>query len=191
MTGSRDWHDVLAEHTRVIAALAGSAEVLERVAAAVVECGRAGGKVLLCGNGGSAADAQHIAAELTGRFKQERAAFPAIALSTDTSALTAIANDYAFERVFARQVEALANSGDLLWAISTSGSSPNVLAAARAAKARSAHVIGFTGAGGGVLAPLCDLLFAAPHTASDRIQEAHQLAYHFICERVESALLSA
>lgn len=185
----RDWHAVLAEHTQVIAALATAGDVLDRVVDALLCCRRNRGKVLILGNGGSAADAQHIAAELTGRFKAERPAFPALALTTDTSALSAIGNDLGFERVFARQVEALAVRGDVLWALSTSGDSPNVLAAVRAARERQAFVVGFTGAGGGALAPLCDLAFRAPHSCSDRIQEAHQLAYHYVCERVEAALV--
>ncbi|MEP0845853.1 MAG: SIS domain-containing protein [Phycisphaerae bacterium] len=185
----RDWHAALAEHTQVLAALASAGDVLDRIVDALLCCRRNRGKLLILGNGGSAADAQHIAAELTGRFKAERPAFPALALTTDTSALTAIGNDLGFERVFARQVEALAARGDALWALSTSGDSPNVLTAVRAARERQVFVVGFTGAGGGALAPLCDLVFRAPHTSSDRIQEAHQLAYHYVCERVEAAIV--
>lgn len=187
----RDWHAVLAEHTQVVASLAAAGQTLDAAASLLCDCLRAGGKVLICGNGGSAADAQHIAAELVGRFRRSRAALPAIALTTDTSTLTAVANDLAFEQVFARQVEALARRGDVLWGLSTSGQSPNVLAAARAARTCGCRVIGFTGAGGGALAELCDVVFRAPHAASDRIQEAHQLAYHYVCERVEAAWAGA
>ncbi len=183
----RSWNDVIAEHRRVCDALAGAQQQIERCIDMLLECLRAGGRILIAGNGGSAADAQHIAAELTGRFRLERQALPAIALSTDTSALTAIGNDYGFERVFARQIEALARAGDVVWLLSTSGNSANILSAAQAATERGATVIGFTGQSGGKLAPLCKVAFCAPHTMSDRIQEAHALAYHYICERVEEA----
>lgn len=183
----RDWHAVLDEHTQVVAALAGAGAVLDEIAAAISACFRSGGKLLLCGNGGSAADAQHIAAELVGRFQHDRAALPAIALTTDTSVLTAIGNDYGFERVFARQVEALARRNDVLWALSTSGRSPNVLAAAEAARSIGCRVVAFTGGNGSPLADLSDLSYCVPHEHSDRIQEAHLLAYHYVCERVEAA----
>jgi D-sedoheptulose 7-phosphate isomerase len=182
---SRNWIDVLREHEQVIAGLTDQAAVLDRIAAAIAECLRSGRRVYTLGNGGSAADAQHIACELLGRFKRERTALPAIALTTDTSTLTAIANDLGYEHVFARQVEALVQPGDVVWALSTSGDSVNVLAAARAAAARGAILIGFTGQCGGKLAGSCTHLLRAPHTSSDRVQEAHGLAYHYICERVE------
>lgn len=184
----RDWPTVLREHQQVIAALADQGLVLDSIAAVIAECLRSGRRAYTLGNGGSAADAQHIACELLGRFKRERAALPALALSTDTSTLTAIANDLGYERVFARQIEGLVQPGDVVWALSTSGDSPNVLEAVRAAAARGATVIGFTGQSGGKLADLCAHVFRAPHTSSDRIQEAHGLAYHYICEQVEAAL---
>ncbi len=182
---NRTWTDVLREHQQVIGGLADQAAVLDRIAETIVECLRSGRRVYTLGNGGSAADAQHIACELLGRFKRERTALPAIALTTDTSTLTAIANDLGYERIFARQIEALVQPGDVVWALSTSGDSPNVLEAVRVAAARGAVLVGFTGQSGSRLADLCSHAFRAPHTASDRIQEAHVLAYHYICERVE------
>lgn len=150
----------------------------------------AGGKILIAGNGGSAADAQHIAGELIGRFLHDRAPIPAIALSTDTSVLTCVANDYSFDQVFVRQVDALINPNDLFWAISTSGNSPNILLAAESAKNRNATVIAFTGRTGGQLTALTDVLFTAPADRTDRIQELHILAYHIICQLVEQRLLT-
>jgi len=147
----------------------------------------AGLHFLLKGNGGSAADAQHIAAELLGRFRTDRAALPAIALTTDSSVLTAISNDLGYERVFARQVEGLVQAGDVVWALSTSGNSPNVLEAVRAAAARGAVTIAFTGASGHRLAECCAHRLLVPHKCSDRIQECHQIAYHYVCGRVEAA----
>lgn len=185
-----DWPAVVAEHQRVIAECAAQGPVLDAMADAIVAAFRSGARLYVFGNGGSAADAQHIAAELVGRFKVNRAALPAVALTTDTSGLTAIGNDYGFERVFERQVEGLVRAGDVAWAISTSGNSPNVIRGARAAIERGAFLIGFTGAGGGELAPLCQLVFRSPHSDSDRIQEAHLLAYHYICGRVEVAFQS-
>lgn len=182
----REWRDILAEHQRVTHAMAEAGPILDAIADAVVAGLRAGGKVLLIGNGGSAADAQHIAAELVGRFRHDRRALPAIALTTDTSTLTAVANDYDFNHVFARQIEALLQPTDVLWCLSTSGSSANVLVAAKLARQRGATVIGFTGQSGGGLAEHCTHVLRAPHAHADRIQEAHILAYHYICERVEA-----
>ena len=144
-----------------------------------------GGCVYICGNGGSAADAQHIAGELIGRFKRERKALPAVALTTDSSILTSIGNDYGFEDIFTRQVEGLVKAGDILWAISTSGASANVVAAAKAAKEKGAKILGFTGKGKTELEQVCDLCLSieAPNTAA--AQEIHQLAYHTICDLVE------
>jgi len=146
------------------------------------------GTVLLCGNGGSAADAQHIAAELTGRFLRERPGLPAVALTTDSSALTAIGNDYGFDRVFARQVEALGRPGDLLVAITTSGSSPNVLRAIHAARSRELAVIGLLGRDGGAARALCDVALVVEADATARVQEVHSLAAHILCEAVDRAL---
>ena len=160
-------------------------EAIEAMAAAVIRAVEAGGRVYVCGNGGSAADAQHIAGELVGRFRRERRGLPCVALTTDSSILTALGNDYDFQRVFARQVEALLRPGDVLWALSTSGNSPNVLAAARAARELGGVVIAMTGAGGGELAGLADVCFRAPADETFLVQQLHQLAYHVICELVE------
>jgi D-sedoheptulose 7-phosphate isomerase len=143
------------------------------------------GKLLLFGNGGSAADASHIATEFVGRFLRDRAAAPAISLSDNAAAITAIANDYGFEQIFARQVEALARPGDVALAISTSGNSPNVVAGARAAREREVPVIGLTGAGGGALAAECEILITAPSSSTPRVQEAHTFIAHALCELVE------
>ncbi len=147
-----------------------------------------GGKVLVCGNGGSAADAQHLAAELVNRFRLNRPALPAIALTVDTSILTAIANDSAFEAVFARQVEALGQPGDILVAISTSGRSPNILAALRTAQERSLSCLGLCGASPEAMAPLCHLLLAVPHQSTPLIQEIHITIIHLLCALVEQTL---
>ena len=147
-----------------------------------------GGKILLCGNGGSASDCQHIAAELTGRFLKERRPLPAIALTTDTSALTAIANDYGYAQVFSRQLEALANPCDTLIAISTSGNSENVIGAVNLAKSKALRVIGLLGRDGGRLKELCDISIVVPSDSTPRIQEAHILIGHTICEGIEKGL---
>jgi D-sedoheptulose 7-phosphate isomerase len=178
------------EHQRVLAEAALSLPpVLERVADALYECLEGGHKLLACGNGGSASDAEHLVAELVGRYRDERRALPAISLAGGMATMTALANDYGYETVFARQVEALAQPGDLLFAISTSGNSPNVLAAAQAARARGVSVVGFTGAGGGKLAAVVDHLVAAPSRVTARIQEVHILCLHTICERLDARLL--
>lgn len=149
---------------------------------------REGGKILLFGNGGSAADAQHVAAELVGRFTRERQAWPAIALTTDTSTLTAIGNDYGFEQTFARQVQALARSGDLVVGISTSGGSPNVLRALQWARDHDIFTIGFTGRDGGLMPGVCDICFIAPVEETARIQELHMAVWHAVCDLVERSL---
>jgi len=146
---------------------------------------KAGRKVLFLGNGGSAADAQHLAGELVGRFMKERGPLPAIALTTDTSVLTAVANDYGYDRVFARQVAALARPGDVVVAISTSGRSKSVLAAIRAARARGALVVGMTGARGRAMARLCDAAFVVPAASSPVIQESHIAIGHALCALVD------
>ncbi|MFQ3622438.1 MAG: D-sedoheptulose 7-phosphate isomerase [Acetobacteraceae bacterium] len=146
-----------------------------------------GGTLLLCGNGGSAADCQHWAAELVGRYLRERPGLPALALTTDSSALTAIGNDYGYDRVFARQVEALGRPGDVLFALSTSGRSPNIKAALHAARARGLGTVAFTGADGTGLAALCDVLIAVPARETPRIQELHAVLGHAICGLIEAA----
>ena len=159
-------------------------QAIELVAGALA----GGRKVLLFGNGGSAADAQHIAAELVGRYQRERRALPAIALTTDTSILTALANDYSYADVFARQVEALGGEGDVLIGISTSGNSANVLAAVRAAKARGLATIGLAGESGGQLREAADVCFCVPSRSTSRIQETHITVGHALCEMIESEL---
>lgn len=185
---TRDWNEVLNEHQRVIADLADHGPVLTEIAHLLSERLIAGHRVYVFGNGGSASDAQHIAGELLGRFKVNRRALPAVALNTDTSTITAIANDMSYDDIFARQLEGLLQPSDVVWALSTSGNSPNVIAALKLANDRGAAIIGFTGQTGGAMTPLCTHVFRAPHTSSDRIQEAHILAYHYICERVEGAI---
>lgn len=161
---------------------------IARASRLVVEALARGNKVLVCGNGGSAADAQHIAAELVGRFVRERAALPGIALTVDTSALTAIANDYGFEQVFARQVRGLGSAGDVLIAITTSGKSPNVLAAIEAAREKKMTVVGLTGAKGKAFGDVCDACIVVPATETARIQEIHITVGHLICEAVDLLL---
>ena len=178
---------VLEQHREVLERLTAlCAPQIEAAASMMIETLQGGGKILLCGNGGSAADAQHIAAELTGRFVRERRALPAIALSTDTSALTAIGNDYGFERIFARQVEALAGEGDLLVGISTSGNSANVLRALEQADALGCLTLGLSGRDGGAMNELCDLNLVVPGDVTARIQEMHILIGHILCELVEN-----
>lgn len=146
------------------------------------------GKILLCGNGGSAADCQHIASELTGRFIKDRAAISAIALTTDTSAITAISNDFSFNDIFSRQLEAIGRTDDVLIAISTSGNSANVIEAAKAAKNKDIKIIGLLGNDGGELDKLCDVSIIVPSKSTARIQEAHILIGHTICEGIEIEL---
>jgi D-sedoheptulose 7-phosphate isomerase len=161
--------------------------IADRIAQAL----RAGGKLLLAGNGGSAADAQHIAAELVGRLVSDRAPLPAISLTTDTSALTAIGNDYGFEQVFARQVRALGRKGDVLVAISTSGRSPNILAGLQAAREMGLVTVGFVKAAQTPMHPLCDFVLAAPSQETALIQQLHITAAHAICQLIERELFDA
>lgn len=167
---------------------AGHAQAMERAARILIDCFSRGGKVLLFGNGGSAADAQHIAAEWEGRFRRERPGLPAIALTANSSNLTAIGNDYGFERVFARLVEAHGRKGDVAIAISTSGNSPNVLAAVDEARVRGMHTLGLAGNDGGKLAGLVDVALVVPSDRTDRIQEVHITALHALCDAVDDAL---
>ncbi|MBN8990903.1 MAG: D-sedoheptulose 7-phosphate isomerase [Rhizobiales bacterium] len=159
------------------------------IAAAMTTALRAGNKVLIVGNGGSAGDAQHLAAEIVGRYKQERPGYAAIALTTDTSALTAIANDYGFEQVFARQVEGLGVRGDVLLALSTSGRSPNILAALRKARGRGLVTIGFTGSKGTAMGADCDHLLVAPSDDTPVVQQIHLAVGHGICDEIEQAMM--
>lgn len=173
-----------------------AAEILAKPIAdavnAIVGCITGGGKVLACGNGGSASDAQHFAAEFIGRFERERPGLAAVALTTDSSILTAISNDYAYEVVFAKQVQALGNPGDVLLALSTSGNSANVLAAVEAAQAKDMTVIALTGRGGGKMRERLtetDVHICVPHERTARIQEVHLLVLHCLCDAVDLQLL--
>ena len=179
----------LTEHKAVFdAVMATGQTAIQECVDLLINTFKTGNKVLLCGNGGSAADAQHIAAEFVGRYETERKALPAISLTTDTSALTALANDYDFERIFARQVEALATTNDCLIAISTSGNSRNVIAAAMEARKQGCKVIGMTGANGKKLASLCDACIMVPSERTARIQEAHITIAHIWCEMIDAAI---
>jgi len=160
---------------------------VRRAAQWIEESLRRGGRLLAFGNGGSAADAQHLAGELAGHFKRDRRALAAVALSTDSSVLTCIANDYGFDAVFARQIEALGAPGDVAWAISTSGNSPNVLRAVETARAKGLLVIGLTGGDGGKLAPQCDLALIVPTPETALIQEIHAAILHVVCELLDAA----
>ena len=175
-----------------LAAVDALAPVIARAATLMTDCLLADGKLLACGNGGSASDAQHFAAELVGRFERERPELPAISLATDTSILTAIANDYDFAQVFARQVRALGDAGDILLAISTSGNSGNVVAAVDAAHERGMRIVALTGKGGGRLGELVtvdDVHLCVPHTVTARIQEVHLLTIHCLCDAIDASLL--
>ncbi|WP_211872288.1 D-sedoheptulose-7-phosphate isomerase [Plastoroseomonas arctica] len=176
---------------RVLAAMEADVALCEATARAASLCTaalRAGGKILLCGNGGSAADAQHWAGELVARFHYDRPGLAAIALTTDSSILTAIGNDYGYERIFARQVEALGAKGDVLLALSTSGNSPNILAAVEAARAKGIAIVGFTGRGGGKMAVLCDLCIRIPSDITPQIQEGHEVLGHALCAIIEAEM---
>jgi len=162
-----------------------TAPIVEEVARVLAERVAAGAKILICGNGGSAADSQHVATELTVRFLADRPAIPALALTVDTSVLTAASNDLGFENVFARQVEALGAEGDVLLAISTSGTSPNVVRAVETARSRGLVTVGLTGESGGELAALADHCILAPSGHTPRIQEAHLVIEHLLCEALD------
>jgi len=180
---------ILGESAAVKQAVAESAaEAVARAAALCIASLQAGGKILLFGNGGSASDAQHIAAELTGRLSRERPALPAIALTANTSDLTAIGNDYGFDHVFTRLVQAHARPGDVAVALSTSGNSPNVLAAVKEARERGLTTVGLVGKDGGKLAPLVDCAVVVPSQDTQRIQECHITIGHALCELVDEAL---
>ena len=179
---------LLEENIEVIRGLKTQAEIIVEIAESLIETFRSGGKVLFFGNGGSAADAQHLTAEFIGRFKLEREALPAIALNANSSTITSIGNDYSFEETFARQVEALGKTGDLAIALSTTGNSQNVLSACISARKRKMKIIGLSGGGGGKLRELVDICLVAPTANTPRIQESHITAGHIIAELVEEAL---
>lgn len=178
----------LQEHLELFQSLASLATEIQRAGELVVAALRGGRKLMLCGNGGSAADSQHIAAEMAGRFVNDRRPLAAVALSTDTSTMTCIANDYTFDEVFSRQVIGLGLRGDCLLAISTSGNSRNVIRAAEAARSAGIHVIGLLGRSGGTLRDLCDVPIVIPSQTTARIQEAHIFVGHTLCALIEEGL---
>ena len=163
-------------------------EVLDKMAHAIIQALKAGHKLLLCGNGGSASDSQHIAAEFVGRFEKTRMSLPAIALTSDIAALTAIGNDFGFEKIFSRQIEGLGKKGDVLVVLSTSGRSANILEAITQAKQQGILTLGFTGKDGGILKDAVDICFTVKSHKTTHIQEAHMTALHAICEVVETIL---
>ena len=182
---------VLDEHADVIAMLKSDTQAIEHACDLIISTLRNGNKILLCGNGGSAADSQHIAAEFVVRYSKERRALPAIALTTDSSILTAHSNDYDFSTVFSRQLEALGNEGDCLIAISTSGNSTNIIEAVNVATNKGIKSIGMTGANGGDLQRMVEINIAAPSTVTARVQEVHILVAHWWCESVDSAAINS
>jgi len=179
---------ILQESIQVKQALLAQADIIQQIADYLIKALKGGHKILVCGNGGSAADAQHMEAELIGRFALERQPFTVIALTTNTSTITALANDYGYEIVFSRQVEALAGPGDIVVGISTSGNSLNVIRAIEAAKTKGAFTIGLTGRDGGKLKNAAHLCLCIPSHSTPRIQEAHITVIHILCELVEKAL---
>ena len=178
----------LQNHKEALTLLENNSKVLEEIAALLTSTLKNKGKILFMGNGGSAADAQHLAAEFVGRFKKNRAPLAALALSTDTSILTAVGNDFGFEEVFTRQVEALGKAGDVVVGISTSGNSKNIIAAIKKAKQLGMKTIGFTGKQEGELNKITDIALSIPSSDTPRIQEMHILAGHIICEIVETQI---
>ncbi len=182
-----DFETILADAAAAVAAQRTNAPRLREAAELLVAAFRAGGKLLSAGNGGSAAEALHLAEELSGRYKLDRPALPGLALCADPTALTCIGNDYGFDAVFSRQVEALGKPGDVLALFTTSGRSRNLVRAAEAARARGMKVLAFTGRGGGDLAPLADVLLDVSGTASAHVQECHQVFLHALLEHVDAA----
>jgi D-sedoheptulose 7-phosphate isomerase len=185
---SDDITRIFADHVDVVRNLTDLIPDIEIVAERLTRCVEQGRTVFWMGNGGSAADSQHLAAEFVGRFRRERSAFASIALTTDTSILTAVGNDYGYDEVFRRQVEAHCEPGDVVVGISTSGNSENVLRAIDAAAEIGSHTVGLTGRGGGALAERVDQCLSVPSEETTRIQEAHILIGHVLCERVERAI---
>jgi len=181
-----DIETAIQEHLDVIGGIRPLATDIAAVARRVSDCLAAGGKILWMGNGGSAADSQHLAAELVGRYSRERRGLASIALTTDTSILTAVGNDYGYDRIFARQIDALCQAGDVVMGLSTSGNSPNVIAALEQANAREATTVGFTGGDGGAMHGIVDHCLVVPSKVTARIQEAHILIGHLICDWAEA-----
>ena len=191
MPSNNSYSEILGEHIALFNSLQQMKPIVAEAADLIAKTLRDGKKVLACGNGGSAADAQHFAAELVGRFENDRKALPAIALTTDTSIITSVANDYSYEKVFSRQVEGLAARGDMLVGISTSGNSKNVMLAIEAAKVLGVKTIGLLGRDGGAIASLVDIPVVVPHPVTARIQEAHIFIIHYWCSVVEQNLLAS
>lgn len=178
----------MADHEAVLAATKALAPDIAKAGTIIRDALLEGHKILFCGNGGSAADAQHLAAEIVGRFQKERSAYPGMALTVDTSILTAVANDYGYDTVFRRQVQGLGRAGDVLVGISTSGNSKNVLEAIDEAKEKGLSVIGLTGQGGGKMADVCDVCMAVPSHVTARTQEMHIMIGHILCEIAEEQM---
>lgn len=179
---------IISEHKAVFDKLLTTCEIaVNDAGSALINCLQSGGKILICGNGGSAADAQHFAAELTGRYVSERLSLPGIALTTDTSALTAIGNDYGFNRIFARQIQGLACKGDVLVLISTSGNSQNLIEAISSGREKGCYIIGLTGESGGEMNSLCDSIIKVPSKVTARIQEAHITIIHCWCHMIDNS----
>jgi D-sedoheptulose 7-phosphate isomerase len=176
------------DHMMVVEQLEHQLELFEQIADRMIRALRAGNKILWCGNGGSAADSQHLAAEIVGRFRRERRGWASIALTTDTSILTAVGNDYGYEAIFARQIDALCQAGDVVVGLTTSGNSQNVCKAIQCARVLGAFTVCMTGEGGGKLASLADACLRVPSRDTARIQECHILFGHALCDRVESEL---
>ena len=178
----------ISDHLALIQSLPSLRPVLEQIASMMTSAIRSGNKIFWCGNGGSAADSQHMAAELVGRFRRERKAIPSIALNTNTSTLTAIGNDYGYHFIFQRQIEALCSTGDVVVGITTSGNSPNVCAALQSARDLGAVTVAFTGESGGKAAEISEIALRIPSQDTARIQEAHVLCGHMICDWIEQAV---
>ncbi len=181
-------NELLAHQKVIEKVLKNMVEDIEKTSNIIVNTVKNGNKILLCGNGGSAGDAQHISAEFTGRFRKERRGLPAIALTTDTSAITAIANDYGYEKIFSRQIEALGKKGDVLIAISTSGNSKNIIEAIKKAKENGLITIALTGRDGGEMRDICDINLIVPSENTARIQEIHIMIGHIFCAKVDNEL---
>ncbi len=189
--GNAAHHKIVAyywESSRTLRQMAQQAPAIQKAADAMVKCLRKKGKIIAFGNGGSAADAQHLTAELSGRFEKDRRGLPAIALTTNTSSLTAIANDYSYDQVFSRQIDGLVKKGDVVVAISTSGNSMSVIEAAKSAQKQGGIVVGWTGKDGGKLKDVADICIITPSNRTSHIQEGHLATLHTICSLVEEAL---
>ena len=188
INNQKDLIKTISKHQKVFSTLVNEVNTLDLIINLIYKKLKKGGKIMFCGNGGSAADSQHLAAEFTGRFTKDRKPLNSVALTTDTSALTCIANDYSFDEVFSRQLNAIGNDGDVLICISTSGNSKNIINAVQAAKQKNITSIGFLGKDGGNLKNICDYNIIVPSNTTARIQEAHIFLGHFLCGFVERDL---